>query len=410
MVQTVARNRRCKHASTKIETDVSGTITGFSVLQSAIEEHHHIRPHRMAIGFYNLASGKVVRSHRVEIDVEGVSTQVNELVGLARPDLILLNDDDLAYAKIRLDDRSWKTAIEHLSEIEDPLARALIWGAAWDATRDGETNPREFIQLVLNNIETESESTTILTLLRQLVTTGSLYVAAAHREKALEQIADGLLNLARNADAGSDLQLQFTKFFPQFARTQSQLDALQNILDGKEKLAGLTIDADLKWELLTGLVVGGRATAADIDAALAADNTANGQKAAALAKAALPQAAAKAAAWNQQVNTDELSNALVSNASMGFGRVLDSTLLEPFVERYFADALKIWNSKTYKIAEYLLVNLYPIQLASEGLAQTTRDWLEKTDLSDKAALKRMVVENLAALERALKAQHKDLEG
>lgn len=162
--------------------------------------------------------------------------------------------------------------------------------------------------------------------------------------------------------------------------------------------------------MLTGLVVGGRATAADIDAALAADNTANGQKAAALAKAALPQAAAKAAAWNQQVNTDELSNALVSNASMGFGRVLDSTLLEPFVERYFADALKIWNSKTYKIAEYLLVNLYPIQLASEGLAQTTRDWLEKTDLSDKAALKRMVVENLAALERALKAQHKDLEG
>ena len=393
-----------------IETDEVGVITKFEVLQSAIAEHHHIRPHRMAIGFYNHDAGKVTRIHRVEIDVEGVATSVPELVGLARPDLILLNDDDLAYAKIRLDERSWKTAIEHLAQIEDPLARALIWGAAWDATRDGETSPREFIQLVLNNIGTETESTTILTLLRQLVTTGTLYVAEPHRAVTLELIADELLALARSAAAGSDLQLQFTKFYPQFARTEAQLDALEALLSGNEKLAGLSIDADLKWELLTGLVAGGRAGATEIEAALAADNTANGQKAAALAKAAIPEAAAKARAWTLQVDTDALSNALVSNASLGFGRAIDTSLLAPYVERYFADALKIWGSKTYKIAEYLLVNLYPIQLASESLAEVTRNWLATTDLSDKAAMKRMVVENLAALERALKAQAKDLEG
>ena len=393
-----------------VQTDTDGVITNFEVHQSAIAEHHHIRPHRMAIGFYNLKNGKLVRDHRVEIDVEGLQTVVTALVGMKRPDLILLNDDDLAYAKIRLDDQSWATALKHLADIEDPLARALIWGAAWDATRDGEANPREYIQLVLNNIGTETESTTILTLLRQLVTTGTLYVAPDFRNDTLEQIADGLLGLARQAEAGSDLQLQFVKFFPQFARTEGQLDALEALLHGKEKLGGLNIDADLKWELLTGLVVGNRAGEAEIEAALAEDNTANGQKAAALARAAVPHPEAKAKSWSLKVDTDELSNALISNASLGFGRVHDTALLEPYVEKYFQDALRIWDSKTYKIAEYLLVNLYPIQLASEALAETTRKYLAETDLSDKAALKRMIVENLAGVERALKAQQKDLEG
>ena len=391
-----------------VSVDADGVITAFSVEQSAIAEYPTIRPHRMAIGFYEIQGGKLVRTLRHELDVDGVSTNVTEFVGKKRPALILLNDDDLAYAKIRLDDVSWQTAIDHLASIDDSLARALIWGAAWDATRDGETNPRDFVKLVLANIATETESTTILTLLRQLITVGNLYVAPENREATLVQIADGLLALARSAAAGSDIQLQLVKFFTQFARTGAQLDALEQLLSGKLALAGLEIDADLRWEIITGLVVGSRLDAADIDAALAADNTANGQKAAAGARAALPGAAAKAAAWNQLVNTDELSNALVNSASLGFGRVLNTDELVPYVERYFADALTIWGSKTYKIAEYLLVGLYPINLASAELVAATKKYLAKTDFTDKAAFKRMIVENLAGVERALVAQERDL--
>ena len=391
----------------ELSVDADGVITAFAITQTAIAEQPTIRPHRLAVGFYNKVDGKLIRVHRLELDIDGARTEVAELVGQKQPDLVLLNDDDLAYAKIRLDEKSWKTALEHLSAIDDSLARALIWGAAWDATRDGEANPRDFVRLVLSNIATETESTTILTLLRQLVTTGNIYVAAENREATLVEIADGLLALARSAAAGSDIQLQLIKFFALFARTESQTAALRGMLSGAEKLAGLVIDADLRWELLTGLVVAGKAEEAEIDAELERDNTANGQKSAAAARAALPSADAKQRAWKQMVETDELSNALVNFASLGFGRVIDTDLLAPYVSKYFEAALGIWGSKTYKIAEYLLVNLYPVNLASQSLADATKKWLAETDLSDKAALRRMVVENLAGLERAIKAQAVD---
>ena len=382
-------------------------IAQLRIEQSAIEEHPTIRPHRMAIGFYNLVDSKLKRTDRIEIDVDGYSTEVPMAVGKQMPDLLLLNDDDLAYAKIRLDENSWRNAVKHLSAFEDSLARTLVWGAAWDATRDGETSPRDFIKLVLGNIASETESTTILTLLRQLVTTGNLYVTETQRESALSEIADGLLKLVREVQPGSDLQLQLLKFFPQFARTSAQLDSLQSILDGTEIIQGLEIDADLKWDLLTGLVVGGRADESQIDAALAADNTANGQRAAAGARAALPTAGAKERAWDELVNQGNLSNALVNSASLGFVRVNDNSLLEPYVDQYFENALHIWKKNTFKIAEYLLVNLYPLTLASQSLASRTKEWIAKPQIKEIPALRRILVENLAAVERALKARNRD---
>lgn len=391
-----------------IETDPAGVITKFSVSQTAISEYPTLRPHRMAIGFYNNVDSKLKRIHRIETDIDGALTEVPELVGLQRPDLILLNDDDLAYAKIRLDDTSWNTALDGLSNFDDSLARTLIWGAAWDATRDAEANPRDFIKLVLNNIASETESTTMLTLLRQLVTTANFYVAPANRVAVTTEIGAGLLDLANKASAGSDAQFQFVKFFAMFANTPELLDELQALLEGSKSLQGLAIDADLSWELLTGLVVGGRAGSAEIDAALAKDNTSNGQKAAAGARAAIPTQEAKQAAWHTLTKTHDLSNTLVDAASLGFVRVPQPELLNPYVDQYFENAIRIWNENTFKIAEYLLENLYPLPLASETLASKTRSWIDNPQIKEIPALRRILVEALSNVERSLSAQQKDI--
>jgi len=390
----------------KPEMSVSenGTITHFVIEQTAIETQPTIRPHRMAIGFYDLIDGKLKRTSQIELDVDGARTHVSQLVGLKQPALILLNDGDLAYAKIRLDQTSWSTALKHLSDIEDPLARTIVWGAAVDASRDAETDPADFIHLVLTHIASESESTTMMTLLRQLVTTGNLYVNSTSRQSVLSNIADGLLTLARGAEAGSDAQLQFTKFFALFARTDSQLAALKNILLGQEVLAGLTIDADLKWELLTGLVVAGAAGEDQIAELVAIDKTANGEKAAAGARAAIPTAENKAATWRLLTETKELSNAHVQAASLAFNRVIDTELLRPYVSKYFESALAIWELHTFKIAEYLLVNLFPIQLADESTAAAARAAIAEPKFKAIPALHRILVENLDNLERALKCQ------
>jgi len=388
----------------ELSVSANGTITHFVIQQSAIASQPTIRPHRMAIGFYDLVDGKLQRASQIELDVDGERTHASQLVGLKQPSLILLNDGDLAYAKIRLDETSWKTALEHLSDIEDPLARTIVWGAAVDASRDAEADPADFIRLVLAHIATETESTTMMTLLRQLVTTGNLYVNLDDRQAALTQIGDGLLKLARGAASGSDAQLQFTKFSALFARSPQQIQALKDLLSGAEELAGLTIDADLKWELLTGLVVAGHAGHDEIDALVATDKTANGEKAAAGARAAIPTAENKASTWRVLTETKELSNAHVQAASMAFNRVIDTELLRPYVEKYFDSALAIWELHTFKIAEYLLVNLFPIQLADEVTAEAARRAIAEPKFKAIPALHRILVENLDNLERALKCQ------
>jgi aminopeptidase N len=387
--------------------ETGGIIESFAILQSATSDYPYLRPHRLAVGFYNEVNGKLVRVERVELDVQAASTQVPELVGKKRPALVLLNDDDLTYAKIRLDDQSFDTALKHLSEISDPLARALVWGSVWDATRDGEASARDFVKLVLSHIENETESTTMMTLLRQLLTVANMYVAIGHRTKVQLEVADGLWRLAQNAQAGSDAQLQFTKFFAQFARSNQQLQIIEGLLNGKESLDGLEIDTDLRWELITSLAVGGKLSQDRIDAQLQQDNTANGQKAHAAAIAAIPEPKAKAKMFEKLVETDELSNALVNSASLAFGRVLDTSILEPFVDQYFSKVFSIWENKSYHMAEYLLVNLYPLALANQALATQTEQFLNNPALDAKPALKRLIVENLASVHRALNAQATD---
>ena len=391
----------------EFEVDAAGNFSSFAVLQSAIDEQPTIRPHRMGIGLYDLIDGKLQRVQHIRVDIDGERTELEELVGLKRPALVLLNDEDQTYAKIRLDDASLAVALEHLSDIEDPLTRALIHGAAWDATRDAEWNPRDYIKLVLGNIANETESTTMQTLLRQLVTVGRFYVKQQDREQVLAEIADSLISLAKSAQAGSDAQLQFTKFLTQFARTNEQLDFVASLLNGSIELQGLVIDADLKWELLTALVVGGRAGETEIAALAEIDVTANGQKAAAQARAAIADAASKAATFKLLTQTKDYSNALVQSASVGFTRVIDVELLRPFAATYFESALAIWESQTFKIAEYLLVNLFPMPLCDESLAELSREWIAKPEIQAQPALQRILVENLAALERALKVQKTD---
>jgi aminopeptidase N len=393
-------------------TDEGGVITSFAVLQTAAPDHATIRPHRMAIGFYNLRvsdGGKrsLVREHRIELDVDGERTEVPELVGLKRPDLVLINDDDLAYAKIRLDEASLKVAIEHLSTIQSPLARSLVWGSVWDATRDAETRPSDYVRLVLNNIASETESTTIRTTLNQLLLTVTAYVAPDRQTAAAEEAASALWRLAQDAAPGSDAQFQFVKFFAALASTEEHMRVVAALRDGSATLDGLDIDTDLGWELLIALVAGGNAGNAEIDEELASDNTATGQQSAAHARAAIPTAEGKAAAWASVFDSDKLPNTIVRTTALGFQRAADPSILEPFVEPYFEALQSVWSSRTYKIAEYLVAGMYPAPLANRELSEATEAWLRANP--EPAALRRLVSENLAGVERALAVQARDAE-
>jgi len=392
--------------SPAIVEGADGTISAFKIVQTAPSDYPTIRPHRLGVGFYDLQNGELVRTHFTELDVDGDLTDVPELVGLTRPDLVLLNDHDLAYAKIRLDERSLQTAIDHLSKISDPLARSLVWGAAWDQTRDAEASASDYIDLVLGNIASETESTTVRTTLAQLQLAANSYVTPDKRDASRHKVADGLWALAQAADAGSDSQLQFVTAFASAAATPEHWETVRALRAGEITLDGLTIDTDLSWQLLVSLAAGGVITEGVIDEALASDNTAKGAEFAAQAKAALPTPEAKNAAWSSLVDSDRLPNTLVRAAGLGFTHPAGVLLLDEFVDQYFAMLLPVWESRTYKIAEYLVLGLYPAPLANAKLRDATRAWLSANGEAP-AALRRLVAENLAGVERALAVQERD---
>ena len=391
-----------------IETDADGVITAFTIRQTAVADYPTIRPHRLAVGIYDFRGDELVRTHRVELDVDGELTTVAELVGVPRGALALVNDDDLAYAKIRLDPQSLAVAIEHLSDIADPLARALVWGSVWDSTRDAETAPSDYVDLVLGNIATETESTTVRTTLAQLAATARMYVAPARRQETIHRIADAMLVLAQNSESGSDQQFQFLRTFATLADTAEHAAVLKSIRDGETVITGVTVDTDLSWDLLEGMVLAGAAGHAEIDAALALDNTSNGQQAAARVRATIPTAEAKRAVFEMLRDDDSLANSICDHSTRGFTHSNDPSVFEPLVSDYFDAVEKVWESRTFKIAEYFAIGLYPSGLATEALASTTRTWLD-SHTNAPTGLRRIVVEGLAAVERALKAQQRDSE-
>ncbi|WP_262364301.1 aminopeptidase N [Arthrobacter echini] len=387
--------------------DEDGVITSFTILQSAIDAFPTLRPHRLAVGFYDLDDdGALVRVHRVELDVDGERTEVPQLIGRPRPALVLLNDDDLAYAKIRLDPASLRTSVQHVKDFRDSLPRTLVLASAWDATRDGESPAREYLELVLQNVGAESDSSVVLVLLRQLASTLAFYVAPQDRDRLGDEAADRLLELALAAPAGSDAQLQLMKAFAGHARTPAQLGTLEAILSGQDVPPGLEVDQDLRWELLTGLVVGGRCGENEIAAELERDATATGQLAAAEARAAVPTAAAKEAAWTALVDSAELPNAVQRSMISGFTRVHDRSLLEPFVERYFSSIEDVWSSRTYEIAQQIVVGLYPSLLTTQATLDRTDSFIAGLG-EDSPSLRRLVLESRDGVERAMRAQAAD---
>ena len=397
----------------ELETDDAGVITSFRIMQTAPSDYPTLRPHRLAVGFYDFASNasdaKLVRTHRVELDVEADTfTSVPELVGMPRPALVLLNDDDLAYAKIRLDDASLEVAIANLARIDDPLARALVWGSAWDSTRDAEVAGRDYVDLVLGNIASETESTTMRLSLTQLTQVARTYVSPETRDATILRVGDALWQLAQSAEAESDAQFQFVKFFANIASTTEHAAILSALLDGTTKLDGLEIDTDLGWELLEGLVLLGAAGELEIAAALEKDNTSNGQQAAARARATISTRDGKRAALDAALSDPSIPNAVLRNMGLGFQHVNDPESLETLAAPYFEALSRVWKERSYSIAQYIILGFYPGPLASEYLVSATKDWLAANQ--DAPALRRLVIENLAGVERALKAQARDAQG
>ncbi len=371
------------------------------------------RPHRLRLGLYDFdgVSGALRRTDSLELDVEGQLTAVAALAGKPRPALLLVNDEDLSYAKVRLDARSESTVREALDRIDDPMARALCWTALWDSARDAATPAELYVAAVEHFAPAESGVGVLLNILANAATAVERYVPAARRDR----VRSGLLNTAadrlRDSIPGSDQQLAWARSLAGLSRHDGgQLPLLRGLLSGTEEIAGLAVDAELRWSLWQALAANDAATTAELDAELAKDATASGREGHALASAARPDAGVKAVAWKAAVESTELSNEILAATIAGF-MTAPAGLLDAYIEPYFDCLERVWRERSIEIAGRIVRGLFPAgQDLQEGAApedhpvlRSTDDWLAAHAEAPRA-LRRIVLEQRDHLLRSLRAQ------
>ncbi|MDQ3484077.1 MAG: ERAP1-like C-terminal domain-containing protein, partial [Actinomycetota bacterium] len=390
------------------EVDDNGCFTSFTVRQSADQDFPTLRRHRLAIGLYDLTDRALVRRSSTEIDVSGEDTDVPELLGTKRPDLVLLNDGDLTYAKVRLDDRSLATLVGNIDRFQDSLARALAWGAAWDMVRDAELRASDWVSLVLRGLAVETDQFAVRSLVARTGQAISQYTASANRAATAARWEAGLTELLQGAESGSDEQLAFARGLAQAAAEAGSLDLLAGLLDGSQTLDGLVVDTDLRWLILAGLAREGRAGNDAIDSELDRDNTISGQESAAAARAAMPTPQAKQQAWSQAVERGDVANETMRSIALSFNQPRQEEILRPYLEKYLETAETIWDERGVHHASTVLSHMFPREVATQATLDTTDGWLAAS--KGNPAARRLVSEGRDDVARALVAQEHDAQG
>ena len=363
-----------------------------------------LRPHRLYVGLFDVKGDALVRRESIEVDIAGELTEIKELAGKKSADLLLINDHDQTYAKLRFDDRSVETMKKYLGNLDDSLARGLIWASLWDSTRDGELAASDYITIALNALKGESDISMITATFMQIDTAIWAYVAPKNRDAVRLAVANAAEALLDGAKPGSDNQLQYARAFVNNAVTPAQFDRLKAMLDGA--VNGLTVDAELHWYIFICGVKRGVFGPTEIAAEGDRDKTAHGKQYVAYAHAAIPTKEAKAAAF-KSVTTDDLSNTIHSYTCRGFNENIHWDLLEGFVDQYFDAILKVWETKGFEIAETTATLTFPTWAISDATVTKAQHWLDVTGKDASNALRRSVTEGRDAMTRSLKARAVD---
>ena len=387
----------------EFSVDSRGRFTRFAVLQEAPPEYPTLRPHHIAIGLYNRTSdGALVRTHRVEAEVAGQRTEVPDLAGVAQPDLILLNDDDLTYAIVRFDERSLVTLAQSIGNFTDSLARTVCWSAVLDMVQRAELSVPAFVQILVGGMGEELA----VSVLQILHMTAARVMAVTADPKWLpagkEQLATAALELLRAAEPGSDHQLAWIQLLGWTAVTSEQVDFIADLLSGRTEVPGLAVDTELRWVLLRRLATVGRIGDAAIDAELARDPTDAGRRHAAACRAAIPDAEHKAEAWRLMAETEELGHEGVPAVAGGFGQPEHADLLAPYADRYFEVLPSIWESRGDLLKRLLADGLFPYWAASPSLLQRVDEFLAAQDRDP--SMVRVLIEHRDIVDRALRTR------
>ncbi|RMI46517.1 aminopeptidase N [Streptomyces triticirhizae] len=372
--------------------------------------HSGGRPHRLRLGAYDIDPTRPERvlpraGYEIELPAgetpgAGTATVEHTFPG-SRPDLLVVNDGDLSYAKVRLDERSWDTALRTLPSLPDALSRTVVWNAARDMVRDGELAPFDYLEAARRHLPDESATVIVSGVLG--FAGGPLagrYLPDDRRAEALALVREITDRLRAGSPGDGARQLVAVRAAIDAADAP---DALLEWWRAGAVPGGPELDQDLRWQLLHRLAVLGAVDRGEIDAEAARDPGATGQRGAARCRAALPDVAAKEAAWEAMFDPeDRLSNYLFTATAHGFWQVEQRELLAGYVPRYFPAATALAERRGHALATAVGRDGFPHPFTDA----TTLALGEECLASDRPtpALRRALADQLDDLRRALRVR------
>ncbi|HYU58320.1 MAG TPA: ERAP1-like C-terminal domain-containing protein, partial [Actinomycetota bacterium] len=331
-------------------------------------------------------------------------TEVIELAGARVPALLLPNDRDLTFAKVRFDERSLATIETHLGGLPESLSRAVVWSALWDMARDAELPAGRYLRIIHAHASRESHVGVLESVLGHAASLIDLLGDPSRRISRGEGFAALALERLRAAEPGSDAQLAWARAFIGAARSADQLADVRGLLDGTESVEGLEVDIDLRWHIVRSLAAAGAADEELIAAEERRDPTDEGARNAAAARAAQPEPAAKEAAWARAFDA-AASFSEVVDVLAGFQRAGQEELLRPYRERYFETLGEVWAERDIQVALMLGVRAYPHNVVEPETMAATEAYLARGDVP--GPVRRLLLEAKDGVARALRTRAAD---
>ncbi|MFD4587121.1 aminopeptidase N [Streptomyces sp. NPDC058434] len=358
------------------------------------------RPHRIAVGAYDrdpVDGRALVLRERFEIDVP--QSESGTVRTGRRPDLVVLNDGDLTYAKIRLDAASEEPALRGLSGIPDALTRAVVWNTLRDMVRDGQLAPAAYLETARAHLPHERDLAVVQGVLAFAGTQiADRYLAPGDRPAALALLTDLTRDLIRRTEDGSHPDLRLTAV-RHFIDSAAHPNGLHDWLSDGSVPGGPGLDAELRWRVLGRLAVLGATDESEIAAELDRDPSATGQEGAARCRAALPTPEAKAAAWSRLFETDDLSNYVFAATAQGFWQPEQAELVRAYVPRFFPAAVALADRRGPAIAEAAGRHAFPLHAVDAETLRLGEECLREATMIP--LLRRKLVDQLDDLRRAL---------
>ena len=365
------------------------------------------RPHRVWVGVYDEAPGQLTLRSRVPVRVPADAGVVVLPSAAVRPEpaLLLPNDGDFSYCKVRLDPGSQAALEASLGRLADPLSRAVAWNSVRNLVRDGELAPRQYLGLAARHLPAETDSSIaghVIAYARWTVT--DRYLPPGLRGAALAGLTSLCRDLLSPPGDADGMRLVAARGLIDSASGPDDVAALWSWLAAGRVPGGPDTDSRLRWQILLRLTVLGAASLAEIEHEASRDATAAGRLSAARCRAARPDRAAKQAAWTAMLG-GTLSGYELAATAQGFWQADQAGLVAGYVPRYFTSLAEVAADGGSEVARVLCQHGFPHHAVAAATLRAGERCLESGGVV--GSLRRLLADQLEDLRRSLAVNSKD---